>query len=122
MKLRIELEGQSYDVKVEFLDDAIAPAAGHSREAVIPIPELVTRERPPQKLPEDRYCRCPITGKVVTLIASSGDRVKKNQTVVVLEAMKMEINIGPAVDGVVETIHVKPGDMVKSGEVLFELS
>ena len=117
MRLRIEVEGTAYDVNVEFLPDAALPPP-----PPIPIPETVVQERPPQKLREDRFCRCPITGRVVLVMAGRGQKVKKNEPVLVIEAMKMEINIGPAVDGVVDTIHVKPGDTVKSGEVLFELS
>jgi biotin carboxyl carrier protein len=41
--------------------------------------------------------------------------------VLVIEAMKMEIQIGPAVDGVLKTIQVKPGEAVSSGQLLFEL-
>jgi len=113
------LEGHSYDVRVEFVPDTQPNHNGHA-PAVVPPPE-VTRARPPQKLPEDRFCRCPITGRVVSIIASAGQKVRKNETVMTIEAMKMEINIGPAVDGVVETVHVSPGDMVKTGQVLFEL-
>jgi biotin carboxyl carrier protein len=40
----------------------------------------------------------------------------------VIEAMKMEIPVGPAVDGTVKAIHVQVGDTVKTGQVLFELS
>lgn len=120
MKLRIEMEGCTYDVSVEFVPDAHAGRNGHS--PAVEAPPAVIRTRPPQKLPEDRYCRCPITGRVVSIVAPPGQKVRKNETVVVVEAMKMEINVGPAVDGVVETMHVSPGDMVKTGQVLFELA
>jgi len=36
--------------------------------------------------------------------------------------MKMEIPIGPAVDGTVKAIHVEPGEPVKKGQVLFDLA
>ena len=119
MKLRIELEGHTYDVSVEFIPDVATSRNGHGRG--VEIPEAVIKSRPPQKLPEDRYCRCPITGRVVSIVASPGQKVRKNETVMTIEAMKMEINVGPAVDGVVESVLVAPGEMVKTGQVLFEL-
>jgi biotin carboxyl carrier protein len=39
----------------------------------------------------------------------------------VIEAMKMQNNVSPEVDGVVKAVHVSPGDAVKAGQVLFEL-
>ena len=120
MKLRIEVEGKSYDVNVEFLD-AAAPASRNGHEAAeIEIPASVTQERPPQKLLEDTFCRSPIAGKVTAVVASVGQKVRKNEPVLVIEAMKMEIKVGPAVDGVVKSIHVKPGQAVGSGQLLFE--
>jgi biotin carboxyl carrier protein len=119
MKLRIEMEGCTYDVSVEFIPDAHSSRNGHGPG--VEVPASVMQTRPAQKLPEDRFCRCPITGRVTTVMAVPGQKVRKNETVVVIEAMKMEINVGPAVDGVVETVHINAGDMVKTGQVLFEL-
>src|ERR1017187_9927199 len=45
----------------------------------------------------------------------------RRQPVMVIEAMKMQNNVGPEVDGVVKAVHVSPGDAVKAGQVLFEL-
>lgn len=121
MKLRIRVEGTSYDVEVEFLDSA-RPANGDAHTPRIQIPETVLRERPPQKLPEDRYCRSPIAGRIASVVGSAGQKVSRNQPVLVIEAMKMEIQIGPVVDGTVTAIRVEAGEMVKPGQVLFELA
>ena len=120
MRLRIQVEGTSYDVEVEFLDDA-PPAIPDGGEPEVVIPPSVTRHRPPLKLLEDTYCRSPIAGKVTAVVASVGQRVKKNEPVLVIEAMKMENKISPAVDGVVKTIHVRAGEAVSTGQMLFEL-
>ena len=39
----------------------------------------------------------------------------------VVEAMKMQNDVNPEVDGVLKTLHVAPGDAVKAGQILFEL-
>ena len=121
MKLRIQVEGRAYDVDVDVLN--AAPAAdGNGRPAGAIIPESVLRPRPRQKLPEDSSCRSPIAGRVVAVVGAAGCSVRRNEPVIVIEAMKMEIPIGPAVDGTVKAIHVEPGSAVKKGQVLFELS
>jgi biotin carboxyl carrier protein len=86
-----------------------------------PIPEFIPHDRPPQRLPEDAFCRSPIAGLVVAVHVDAGQTVKKHQPVMVIEAMKMQNNVGAQVDGVVKSIHVSPGDAVKAGQVLFEL-
>ena len=58
-------------------------------------------------------------GKVVLLKAAVGDTVAEGQGVVVLEAMKMENEIGSPIDGVVTELPVAAGDTVETGAVLF---
>ena len=121
MKLRIDVEKKSYEVTVEFLEDA---HNGHRnwQPAEMTIPESVTRPRPAVKLLEDTFCRSPIAGRIAAVLAIAGQSMRKNEPVLVIEAMKMEIQIGPAVDGVLKTIRVKPGEAVSTGQLLFELT
>jgi len=65
--------------------------------------------------------RAPIAGKVVKLLVDAGAEVSAGQGVAVLEAMKMENEIRADRGGAVETIHVKPGQSVDSGELLVTL-
>ena len=120
-KLRINIEKRSYEVTVEFLDGA--QNGGRSRQpGEVEIPESVTRPRTPVKFAEDTFCRAPIAGRVTAILAKSGQNIRKNEPVLVIEAMKMEIQIGPAVDGLLKTVEVQPGDTVAPGQLLFELS
>jgi biotin carboxyl carrier protein len=90
-------------------------------DAQIAIPESVISPRPPLRLPEDAVCRSPIAGLVVAVLAKVGDRVAGHQPVMVIEAMKMQNNVCPEVDGVLRAVHVSAGHAVKTGQVLFEL-
>jgi len=56
----------------------------------------------------------PMPGKVIQIKVAKGDEVKKGQTLMIVEAMKMENYIVSPTDGVVEEISVKVGDMVNS--------
>jgi biotin carboxyl carrier protein len=120
MKFRIQVEGRPYDVEVEAAPSAAASTVRRPPPD-IPIPDAVLRPRPTQKLPEDAICRTPIAGRVVALLASPGRTVRRNEPVVLLEAMKMEVPIGPAVDGVLKAIHVEVGQTVGAKQVLFEM-
>jgi glutaconyl-CoA/methylmalonyl-CoA decarboxylase subunit gamma len=121
MKMRIRVEGRAYEVEVDFLDGAAHASGGRGvREA--PVPPEVFRSRPPQKLPEDGVCRSPMAGRVTAVMGAAGRNVRRNEPVVLIEAMKMQIPIGPAVDGTLKTIHVAAGETVGAGQVLFELS
>ena len=63
-------------------------------------------------------CAAPMTGRVVEVEVSEGDRVKTGDTLVVLEAMKMEHQFHAHADGVVQAVRVEAGQMVDPDEVL----
>jgi acetyl-CoA/propionyl-CoA carboxylase biotin carboxyl carrier protein len=64
----------------------------------------------------------PMPGTVVQVSVSVGDRVSTAAVLGVLEAMKMEISLKAAVDGVITTVDAAPGDQVSLKQVLFEVS
>jgi biotin carboxyl carrier protein len=116
MKLRISLEGQCYNVDVEILPES--PEIDTYFEA----PPSVLRPPPPSDIrPEDKICRSPIAGVVVSVAAYTRQRVRQDDPVLVIEAMKMQTTIGAPVDGTVDAVHVVPGQLVKPGQPLCTL-
>ena len=67
---------------------------------------------------EDAMVRSQVTGTVWELKRNSGDQVSKGETIMVLEAMKMEYAVSALRDGVVTHIGVTVGDMVQQGAPL----
>ena len=57
-------------------------------------------------------------GSVLELLVESGQEVAKGQTIMVLEAMKMEHRIAAPTDGVVDSLPVAVGAQVQAGETL----
>ena len=57
-------------------------------------------------------------GMVLQVLTQKGNSVKKGDTLIVLEAMKMENPIRSPRDGIVGEIFVEAGDVVQSGDVL----
>ena len=119
MKLRITLEGVSYDVDVEVLPDGVEfagePEPDVLEDVILPPPPTDTR-------PEDNICRSPIAGAVVSVAVAAGDRVRKDETVAIIEAMKMQIAIGAPLDGLVEEVSITAGDAVSPGQVICTLA
>ncbi len=62
-----------------------------------------------------------IPGTVSKLLVKAGETVKEGQSLLVIEAMKMETNITATVSGVIAVIAVKEGQKVKTGELLIKI-
>ena len=60
----------------------------------------------------------PLPGTILDVFVNVGDAVKEGQTVVLLEAMKMENNIEADCAGTVKEVKVRKGDSVLEGDVL----
>ena len=72
--------------------------------------------------PQDKsHCGASIPGMVSKINIQVGDTVHKNDTLGVIEAMKMETAVMARMEGVVKEIHVSEGDTVKAGQLLFTL-
>ena len=65
--------------------------------------------------------KAPLPGVVTKILVKEGQSVKKGETVLVLEAMKMENNITAEADGTVTGICVSAGDSVMEGTTLITI-
>jgi len=63
----------------------------------------------------------PMPGKVVKILVSEGDPIKKGETAVIISAMKMESEYKAPKDGLVKKINIKEGDTVEGNQILVEL-
>ena len=124
--LRITVNGKSYDVVAEILEDEggapRAPAGG--TVAVAGSAAVIAAAPPPRKAPLTSGAgevRAPLAGKVVAVDAGVGTAVAAGQTVITLEAMKMNTLITTPVAGTVADVHVNPGDAVEEGQLLMTI-
>jgi biotin carboxyl carrier protein len=65
--------------------------------------------------------KAPMPGKVIKVSVAEGEGVRKNQTLAIVEAMKMENEIKSPVEARVKKIYVASGDLVDSDKPLLEL-
>ena len=64
----------------------------------------------------------PMPATVLKILVAAGTAVRKGDTLLILEAMKMELPIRAPADAVVRSIGFKEGDLVQAGTVLVELN
>ncbi len=69
----------------------------------------------------DPEIRSPMPGKILQVPVAAGEQVEAGQTLVVVEAMKMENALKAEGAGHVTKIHISPGDSVELGQLLVEL-
>jgi acetyl/propionyl-CoA carboxylase alpha subunit len=70
---------------------------------------------------EQSALTAPMPGTVIKVLVSPGDKVAHRQTLLVLEAMKMETPLVSPYDATVRAVHVAEGDRVAGGAILIEL-
>lgn len=70
----------------------------------------------------DTQIRSPMPGKVVSISCQVGDHVKAQDSLLVVEAMKMELSMACPISGIVEAIHVSEGDRVEANKVLIDIN
>jgi acetyl/propionyl-CoA carboxylase alpha subunit len=65
--------------------------------------------------------KAPMPGKVIAILVSPNDQVKKGDGILILEAMKMENVLKASADCTIKAIHVTTGVNVEKGQLLVEL-
>ncbi len=128
-RLRITVNGVTYEVEVEILQDDEEPAlhAPTSIQAVPPPPRApaapaTSSNTPPPSSTGPGVLVSPIAGIVAEIKVKVGDQVKENDPLVVIEAMKMNSNVSSPVAGTIRAINVKVGDSVRQGQPLLEFA
>ena len=113
----ITVNGNVYDVTVEE-SGAGSPAARPAAAAPKAAPAAAPKAAAPAGGSGAIKLEAEAAGKVFAVEASVGQAVKKGDTVVVLEVMKMETPVVAETDGTIASIDVAKGDSVEVGTVL----
>ena len=64
----------------------------------------------------------PMPGNILDVKVKAGDSVKAGDTLLILEAMKMENEISAPQDGTIASVNVRKGDVVNSGDLLITMN
>lgn len=130
MKYKITLEGKTYEVEVErgeamIVDEydavaqAIAPTPQAPAAAPVAAPQAAAPAAPAAaQAVAGTEVKAPLPGNILEIKATVGQAVKAGDTIIVIEAMKMENEIKAPSDGTVKQILVSKGQVVSSGDIL----
>ncbi len=135
------IDGNKYEVAVNEVNDTTAKVTVNGTEYTVewekpveekpvvkvqpvtakPVATAATASAPAAAPVSGNAIKTPLPGVIIDVKVKVGDTVKKGDTVVVLEAMKMENNINADRDGKVVAIQVAKGDTVADGAALVVL-
>ena len=115
----ITVNGNVYDVTVEETGSTSASKSAPKRVAT---PVAAPAAKPASTGAGSVKVEAGAAGKVFKIDAKVGDSVKKGDTLLVLEIMKMETPVVAPQDGTVASIDVAVGDQVESGAILATLN
>ena len=105
-------------VEIETVAEAAAPAAPKAVAAPQPKPAAAPAPAPAAAPVGGNKVNSPLPGSVISVAVKEGQAVKKGDTLLVLESMKMENPILADCDGTVSKIAVAPGQSVMQDDLL----
>ncbi len=141
-KFNFKINGNRYEVEIVNIDNSTAevdvngtPYTVELEEKVKPqkTPTIVTgkvvpstdvsilKTNKPRRHMGAGLVKAPIPGLILQVNVKAGDAVKIGDTLMIMEAMKMENNINSDKEGVVVSVSVNQGDNVLEGDVLVEI-
>lgn len=123
--LILRLDGKSYDILLDSDSDATTVNV-NGKLATLSVRDA--RRQALKKLArgtgDDKgpiVLKAPMPGLVLRLLVANGDKIEKNDGLLVIEAMKMENEIRAAAAGVVKKLHVREGQAVEKDQLLLTL-
>ncbi len=126
-KTNVTVNGNVYTVETEApAAPAPKPAAAPKAEAPKPAPAPAAAPAPKVEAPKAAptagvQVKSPLPGSIIKVLVSEGQAVKKGDTLLTLESMKMENPVLAEQDGTVKQIAVTPGQNVMQDDLLIVL-
>jgi len=126
-KFRVAINGTTYEVDIEEI------SSGESSSNTPPVSTTTARSKatqappaPPQPKAAPNGVEGPVIaqmpGTIIDIFVNKGDSVKRGQSLLILEAMKMANEVVAPYDGTIAEIHVIPKASVNAGDVLVSLN
>ena len=129
-KYRISLEGKIYEMEVQKVDEitealdsrlSLNWSTDTKISTVNPNVQVIDPAVSKKTTNENNVVYSPMPGTIIKILVHNGDKVKKGQAVLVLEAMKMENEIIAPMDGTISCLDVAENVTVQGKTKLFEI-
>ncbi len=128
---RVVVNGSEYKVGIEELAEEAQTPSVQTKSATPTTPNPVVSKPQPAPPAQQRQTpptpdtgdingtvTAPMPGTVISIAVTDGDTVSKGQTLLILEAMKMENEIMAPCDGTVQEVTISQGTSVNAGDIL----
>lgn len=124
---RITVEGKTFDVTVEEIgaekNQAPPPKPVETkREVSPPVVQVAPQPAPAPASGTGKAVLAPMPGKIISIKVSKGDSITFGQTLLVMEAMKMEQEIKSTFDGTVSDILISDNETVRKNQQMILIS
>jgi biotin carboxyl carrier protein len=125
LRLRITIDGKAYEAEVEILEAAESapeypPYPPAPPAFVAAVPEAIITAQTGEAEGNAKECRSPVSGMVIKVAVEPGQTVQPDDVVMVLESMKMEMQITAPQAAQVKSVLVTQGSSVKVNQLLVE--
>ena len=137
-KFKFKIRGNNYEVEIKDFEDGIAKLEVNGTfykvelEKDSTIQKTPVLRRPAVARPHDAHkikktegkifkVKAPLPGNILQVFVKQGDQIKKDDPLLIYEAMKMENKLLSEKEGVVVSVKVAPGDSVLQEDVVIEL-
>jgi len=118
MKLKVTVNDSVFEVDVEVEEEPLPTLGAIVLGGGSPYAETPSAAKAPGT--SANTLTAPMSGTVVKVLVEEGAEVKSGDTLLVLEAMKMETEVTAPKDGTVKAVEVAVGEAVQGGQVLIE--
>ncbi|MDR2010527.1 MAG: acetyl-CoA carboxylase biotin carboxyl carrier protein subunit [Bacteroidales bacterium] len=143
-KYNLKIDGNDYEVEIN-IDQNIAEVLVNGKWYKVeiekkgdkPVVNKIIKQETPKQAPQApkpvdvvskpidkdalEVVKSPLPGNIIDVLVSVGETVKKDDIIIVIEAMKMENNIIATSDGIVRAILATPGKTVMVGDPLLKI-
>ena len=137
-KFKFTIRGNDYEVEIKNFEDGIAKLEvnGSTYKVEVQKDSSVNKtpilRRPAIKRPNDAHeikktegnifkVKAPLPGNILQILVKPGDEVKKEDPLILYEAMKMENKLLSEKEGTIKTVNVNTGDTVLQEDVVIEI-
>jgi biotin carboxyl carrier protein len=137
--MKIVINGKSLEIEIKSIshDRVLFSTQGKSflveKEKSVPEKTTLKMKSPPSssrttrnaqdsKTSSTQAVHAPIPGVVAKIFKAEGDSVEAGESILILEAMKMQNRVLAPSDGSIRSFSIEEGEEVKDGQLLFEIS
>ena len=113
-----KLDDHNVNVRVAFHDDQVTV---FNKQNLTTFTHITATAVESEEQADEGSLKAPMNGTIVSVLCDVGDVVKQDQSLVIMEAMKMEYTIKATSDGTIKEVFYQVGDLVADGALLIDL-